>query len=292
MQNSARDSQVNAITAGLKTDNPGVEIKSYALAGDGIARVVVDVTHTQASRDDHNLVAKALRSKLGNKMEAVAGSFIGVDKGSYVERVTGLVGVVREIRAIASDKDMNGFRCTAANMFMDDEKDMWQLKKTEAGQIMIKTSGIDDDASLVNLLDSCSSAGHRSSPEYGKLCAMASGANTNVTGGNFVSFVDMNNTIQEGFVVATASDADDVLVLQTGAEDAEAIKLGAITEVHDTENFPDPKFTEEEKVDQAVAASRGAAPVEAMVAYYRKIYSMNPKFFAEFEKRIRGHSFC
>jgi len=294
MQNSKRDSQIHSAIMSLASTEPNVEIKSYAKAGKGLARVVIDVTHTKGSREDHSSISSAIAKKLHGKMTAVAGSFKSLDKSAYTERITGLVGVVHDVIAIDETKSLKGFRAMASNMFMDEEKDMWILRKTESGQVLVKSTGIDDDLSLANLLEGCASAGHRSSPEFRALSSVASGQALDVQGGDYIAFVDVSNTIRSGFVVATVEGEDgtdtDALVLQPGSTDPEEVNMGAVTSKYGTEDFPEAKFEDEEVVNHSVSAARGVVNPDVLVEYYRKIYSSNPAFFAEFEKRIRSHA--
>lgn len=288
MLNSKYNSQIDAAVASVRTASPTVEIKSFAKAGPGLARVVVDVTHTSESRADKSMVATEIRKKLQGKLECVAGSFTTLEKGKFMDRITGVIGAVRESIAVNGASDMKGFRAMASNMFMDDEKDMWVLRKNDSGQLLVKATGIEDDLALVNLLDSVSSAGYRSGGDHARMTAQCS--STKAQGGDFVSFVDVNNTIHSAFVVATVSGTEDLVVAQAEGE-PEVINQGAVIEIHDQEKFPVVEDTAEEKVEQAVASARGTSSVETIVEYYRKIYSSNPEFFKEFESRIRSHSY-
>lgn len=280
---------LSAAIAGARAAQPTVEIKSYALAGDGMARVLVEVTHTEESRKNPAVIAEAIKGRLNNQMEAVAGSFNTVEKGSFTERLTGIVSTIRKMIPV-TEENMKGFRATAANMFMDEEKEMWALHKTQAGQILVQTTGIGDDMSLVNLLDSCSSAGFRNSPEYGRLSAMASAVSNQATAGDFVSYVNFDNSISHGFVVVTAADTDDVLVLPVGAQEGEAVKRAAITQVHAQDEFPAHEQTSDEQVETVVASARGIS-VDFLLDYYKKVYARNPKFYEAFAQRLRSYQF-
>lgn len=289
MKNAKHDRSIQAAVGALKSDEPTVELKSFSSAGTGLARVIVDVTHTAKSRTDASLVARAISRKLEGRFEAVAGSFVKIASGSFTDRLTGVVGKVREIVAV-SEEAMKGFRAVASNMFMDEETDMWALKRTEAGDVLIRTSA-EDDLSLLNLLEATASAGHRSSPEFATLSAMCSALADRVEGGDYVSYVDLGNRIVSGFVVAT-TDEGEALVLPEGAEEPDVIKLEAITESHETASFPEPVLTTEEAVDQEVALSSGNVDIPAMLAYYKRVYGHDPKFFAELSKRIKSHTYC
>lgn len=289
MKNAKHDRSIQSAVMTLKTDEPTIELKSYSAAGADLARVIIDVTHTTQSRNNPQLVMNALSKKLDGRFQAIAGSFDLVDSGAYTDRITGIVGRTREIVAVSED-NLKGFRALSSNMFMDDEKEMWTMKKTEAGDVLIKTSA-EDDLSLLNLLEATASSGYRSAPEYAKLSAMCGALASKVQGGNFVSYVDLNNRITQGFVIAT-TDSETALVLPQGADEPDEVKLDAVTDIHDAAEMPEVTMSAEEIVEQEVAVSSGRVDVNAIVAYYKRIYNMNPKFFAEWEKRIRSHQFA
>lgn len=276
-------SSVSAAVGRLATAEPTINILSFALAGHGMARIVADVTHTGDSREDHNLVAQAIRSKLDNRMQAVAGSFEALEQAAYSDKITGLVSVVRDIMPV--EGDMRGFRATAANMFMDDEKDMWVLRKTEAGQILVKATGVDDDNAITGLLESVSSTSFRNDTNNLRFVAQASAIGQDVQGGDFVSYVNFGS-LSHGFVVATASD-NTAFVLANGADDIEQIQIGAITKIHDQTNFPE--F--EQNVDTALAASRETVNLTFLTNYYKRVFARSQKYFDMFVERLKGHSY-
>ena len=291
MQNTKHESSLSAVIAGTRIATPVVEIKSYALAGDGMARVIVEVTHTHESRANPQVVAETLNKKLQGKMAAVAGTFHSLERSSFTERLTGIISVVRQ--AISVDGDMKGFRALAANMFMDDEQDMWVLRKTEAGQIMVKTTGIDDDMTLLNLLESVSSSSmSTSTSEFNRMTAQASSISSAAEAGDFVSYVTQDNLLSHGFVVAGVQDTDDLVVLSPGSEEGESIKRAAVTVIHNQAEFPAMEETKEEEVEQVVAAARGGIDLPFLLEYYKKVFSRSPAFYQQFADRLRKHSFC
>lgn len=281
---------LNGLIGSLKTDLPTIEVKHYALAGSGLARIVANVFHTAASRANPALVLQAIRAKLDNKMAAVAGSFHSVEKGPVTEVLSGLVSVIRESKAIGEGSDMTGFKAYASNMFLDNEGDIWSLKKTEAGSILVRSSGIEDDESLIKVLKACcSSAVTRS--ESAAMTAHASAVVSKVEAGNYVSFVDSNDIIKQGFVVAT-TDEGQAVVLSSATAAEEVVPLETITQIHDQSEFPEVALNEQEQTNIAVATARGAVDLSMMLEYYKKIYSSDPKFYEMFAERIRAHSYA
>lgn len=291
----------SALKAAVASSNVGrepvVNILTFDLAGNGMARVLCSVNHAGDSRENHDKVAAALRARLGGKMEAVAGSFTSLDKGEYQEQITGIVSVVKEAMPFTK-QNLEGFKAVAANMFMDEEEHMWVVRKSAAGDLVVKTTGIDDDMSLVKLLnDSCSGQTSISSvTDHRRMVAQASALSDSVKGGDFISYVNMNNEIACGFVVATAEDEakpgqTDAVVLPANGGEEELINTKAVTEIHDQREFPEHEISEDEAVDAAVASARGSVNLATLLDYYKRVYARRPAFYAEFAKRIKAHAF-
>lgn len=280
---------INNALSSLKTSLPTINLRAFASAGNQLARIIIDVTHTSESRKDPSLVVTALRNKLENRFEAVANSFSIIEKGSYTDRMAGIVGVVKQIISLDDSANLKGFKAVASNMFMDDEKDMWVLKKTESGNLLIKTTA-EDEISLNTILEAVASSGKRNLNEYKMLAAQCSSIAERVQGGDYVSFVDYNNCTNLGFVLAT-TDEDSALVLTDGSDEYQEIPNMAITDIHDQSDFPDVKLSDEDLIDQQVAVSSGNVDLEKVLNYYKKIYGFNAKFFKEFSDRLRAHHF-
>jgi len=301
MNKSKNTTAMRALASELVAKEPVVNLMSFDLSGLGMARVTCSVTHTGDSREDHSLVTKELRKRLGGHLEAVAGSFSSIRSGNYQEQITGIVSVVREALP-ATKEHLKGFKSVSSNMFMDDEENMWVLRKSAAGDLVVKTTGIDDDMSLLKILNqACSGAASLSSvSEFRQMVATASAVGNAAKGGDFVSYVNHNNVIACGYLVATATDEANpeqvqAVVLPAGAVgegEEEIINVKAITEIHDQEQFPEVQITEQEAVDTVVASARGAVDINTLLDYYKRIYARGPAFYAEFAKRIRAHAFA
>jgi hypothetical protein len=285
---------VSSVAANLAAEKvPTINLIGYALAGDGLARVVVDVMHTRASREDHALVGQSLSKIFDNKLMAVCGSFQSVDKAPYSERVEGIVRV--NTQSVAFQEGMSGFRSVSSNIFMDDEEKMWVLRKTEAGDLLVKGTGIEDHESLKGLLDVVCSSGYSLSSEYKKATAKLSAKQKAVVGGHFIAFVsNSSGEVNFGFVVASDEANDKLIVLPVGAEpesEGEVVDKVAVVESFNIEDFPEPEMSEQEQMDQAVCTARGVVNLSTLLAFYKKVFARSPAFYAEFAKRARAHAF-
>lgn len=292
MFKSQSSTQIAESVRGLnKSGMPVVEIQHYAAAGAGLARFVARVVHTAASRANPQLIAESLKSKFNGQLQAVAGSVNVVDRGPVSETITGMLSVVRESVAIASSEDLKGFTAVAANMYLDDEERMWTLNTTTAGNIMVRTTGIDDDQALVGLLHAVASS-TATSGESQRMSALASAVRSKVEGGKFVSYVNQHNELVQGFIVAVASDDAELAVALPVDGEPEQININAVTEVHNISDDVLPELSEDEQIQVAVASARGSVNIDMILDYYKKVFVRSPDYFAEFAKRVRGHQFC
>ena len=298
MYSSHSSAQTIAAAASIKTDAPTVKVKHFAPAGAGLARIVAEVVHTAASRANPKLVTQALRDRFEGRIAAVAGSLKSVDKGPVSETFTGIVSVVREAVAIGGDKDMKPFRAVASNMYLDEEGSMWTLSKTAGGSLMVRSTGIDDDASLISMLASVSSS-PATSMQGQQMAAIASSVRDSAEGGDYITYVNANNEISHGFLVAVATveEAGEEqhmgIVLPYGENaEAESISLNAITEVQEVEDDNIPELPEEQQVQIAVAAARDALNIDHMLDYYRRLFAHAPEYYQQIDQRIRSHAFA
>lgn len=270
---------------------PTINLLGYALAGEGLARVVVEVTHNRGSREDHSLISQSMSKLFENKLMAVSGSFKSVDKAPYSERIEGVIRVNTQVVPMEA---ADGFRSVSSNIFMDDEDKMWVLRKTEAGDILVKNTGIEDHESLRGLLDVACSSGYSLSSEFKKATSVVSRMQQDAAGGALIQYVsNASGETRLGFVVATTEE-DKLLVLpkdEPNAANAEVVERAAVVDSFDTEALPEVELSEQEKMDVAVSSSRGVVNVETLLSYYQKVFARSSKYFDEFAKRVRGHAF-
>lgn len=297
MYSSHSTAQTIAAAASVKSEAPTVTIKHFAPAGAGLARIVAEVVHTAASRANPKLVMQALRDRFDGRIAAVAGSLQVADKGPVSDTITGIVSAVREAVAIGGDSDMKPFRAIASNMYLDEEDRMWTLNKTPGGSLMVRSNGIDDDTSLLNMLTAVASA-PATSLHSQQMMAVASAVRDSVEGGDYITYVNANNEIAHGFLVAIASyeegSADPVAIVLPHGEGAEAetISLNAITDVQEVDQEQIPEMGEDEQMQIAIAAARDGLNLDHMLDYYRRLFAHAPQYYQQIDQRIRSHAFA
>ena len=269
---------------------PTVEIRAHRPAGSGLARIVADVYHTSESSADHKQVLAALSQKFGGKLQAVAGTFQSLSKNHVVERISGIISVNKQTVFVPENGELNGFRALASNMFMDEEQEMWVLRRGNNGSLLIKTTGVEDDVALASLLEAqCSAQGGGTVEAFQ---AVASTAVPKVEGGDAITYINDNNQTTLAFVVASVQGSDDLIVQALDADEPETIKPEAIVDVHNTDEFPEDEMDEAESVSSSLSAARGVVSMADISAYYKRVFARNKDFYNEFMKRFRSHKFA
>lgn len=285
-----RHDQMTAVASASVGKVPTVSIVGYNIVGKGMAHIVADVVHNQYSREDHSLVGVALSNSFESKMSSVSCSFHTLSKGPFEERISGVVRV--NTPSVMLTDDLKGFRSVSANIFMDEEEQMWVLRRTEAGDILVKNTGIEDHESLRCLLDAACSNGYSLSSEYDRSAKALSSMQQHAEGGDYVEYISLSSNITKfGFVVARANDELVVLSPDLEYPDGEVISTSAVIRTYDTDSFPDVQFSEQEQMDNAVAEARGVVDINVLLEYYRKVFKRGPEFFKQFEERVRKHAF-
>ena len=290
MSRQVQASVSSVVAARSKDKCPTVSILGYALAGDGLARVVAEVAHNSFSREDHSFVSESMSRVFDNKLAPVAGSFRSIDKAPYTERITGVVRV--NTQAVPRDS-AKGFRSVSSNIFMDDEDKMWVLRKTESGDILVKSTGIEDHASLKGLMDVVCSSGHSLSSEFKQAEQSISKMQQSIAGGDYVQYVSAHGTETKfGYVLASTEDGK-LIILPSDAsvEEGEVVEPDAVVKKEDVSDAPDVEMSEQEKMDQAVSVSRGVVNMSILLDYYKKVFQRSGSYYAEFAKRVRAHAF-
>lgn len=290
MQQTSQHRAISAIAVARSSEKlPTIEVLGFSLAGDGLARVVANVVHNRFSRDNHDLVAQSMMRMFDNKLVPVQGSFSSVEVAPLTEKITGVIRV--NTQAVAFDGEDKAFRSVSSNIYMDKEDKMWVLRKSASGNLLVKATGIEDDQALADLLDAHCCSGFSLSSEGKAADARVEAFQQGIQGGDFIDYVSAAGDVVSGFVVASVSGSDELVVISAADQEDEAIKRSAVIASYKTDEFPDVEMSEQEEMDTAVAASRGAVDIPHLLAYYKKVYIRSPAFFKEFEKRVRAHNF-
>jgi hypothetical protein len=267
---------ISKAIAAVKRDGPTVNILHTSLAGNGLAKVVVQVVHSGDSRTNKQSILASIGRKTNNKLKAVSGTFRKVESSSVSDTLVGLMSVNRECRPY-TEQAVSGFKSVSSNMFMDGEQDMWRLEETAGGKILVKENAAERVESMRELLSSISSA----NPYRGNVKLSAQG-------GDFVAYVGLSGEPQYGFVVASLVDEENLLVAPIEGEPVE-ISEESLTEVVTGDQLEDEG---EQDAEAMIVSASSSVGVEQLISYYRRMYGRRPEFFAALVARIRGNCYA
>jgi len=273
----------NSVTAAIQnlaSQGPVLHVQRVTPIGSNFARVLGTIS-AKATPDQ---IAGAIR-KLSSKLTPIAGSFQAVASNGVTQSIEGIVGVIEE-RIVLSDNNREQFSAIASNMYMDEEERLWSLKKTEAGDILIK-SHAGDDLEVMNSLMACvasSDVGYQESiPASNDLA----GQRATVEGGDLITYVSpvAGRTVL-GFAVASAINEDGSeagLVVVDREDRVEQIDRNLVIA-----SFQDVEIDETEEL---VAVAAGNFSMEMIKDYYRRMFIRRPEYFEKFWSRYSSHAF-
>lgn len=269
--------------------SPLVELKHFSVASADTAKAVIRLTHKQSARNNKQLIDQAIRAKFDNRVEIVPGSFSAISSDAFSDTITGVVRVIRQTMPFVEGQT-KGFTSFASNMFMDTEKNIWALKHTDSGQLLVQTSTMEDEDSLNDLLSSFSSAGARFTPEFRSFSSTSSAS---VIGGDLVQFVNKKAETAIGYIVATVEEEaapSRLMVLENGEEQPEVIAQSLVIQKLDSSDAP--KVDEQSSLMQSIiAATQSNVTLNDMLEYYKKVFARSPEYYSMWSDRLKSHAF-
>lgn len=284
----------NMVGAMRKESKPRINIvDAQRLSNDGYARITASVSHMGDSRADHGLVMASLSETLGAKLRPVAGSFHVLASNKVGDTITGIISANPE--TVAYDAaEASSFKAVAGNMFMDEEEQLWALRKTEAGDLLVKSRGKDDADIIADLMTSLSSA-NVGTMAYESVASANKdiGVRSGLQGGDFITFVNpQTETVEFGAVVAGTVDENGRDLGDIAVQTSEA-SGGPVTI---DRNMALGKFDEVEYSDDGLAGTEEATAANAhslehIAAYYKRVFQRDPAYFEKFMERWMNHAF-
>lgn len=286
-------SVVNGLVSELnRTKQPRINIVDVQrTSNEGYARITASVAHTSASRNDHSLVMKALSDLAGSKVRPVEGSFHALASSSVGDTITGIVTSNPE--TVAYDDADTQFKAVAGNMFMDEEEQLWALRTTEAGDLLVKSRGKEDADIISDLMSSLSSS------DVGTLAFEATassnrdvGVRNSIEGGDFISFVNpQTEQVEFGAVVASVLNNQgselNQLIVQASDSTKQPVQIDRALALG---VFDDVEYNDEGLVDEnTVEAS--AHTLDFIASYYQRVFQRDPSYFEKFMSRWMNHAF-
>ncbi len=266
---------------------PDVKVRSYVLLANDSARFCATVTGRE--RDNDQAICEALSSGCGNRLHVVPASMVCLAANDVSSFITGILTASHDTVAVSTE-DLEQYKCLSGNMYMDANDNLWSLRATESGNLMIKADSLSDLEELEALMQSVSTTiqpgtlNQHAGKDLQNLQQYML-VQANVAGGDYVTYVD-EGVAKFGVIVASTLDENEndknaLIALAHNEKEPTTIKRDAIIDV-----VTDVELQEDEALIQS---SLSSINIESMLQYYKSVFRRNLKYFEEFAKRVRSH---
>uniref|UniRef100_A0AB39CE31 Uncharacterized protein n=1 Tax=Pseudomonas phage HRDY3 TaxID=3236930 RepID=A0AB39CE31_9VIRU len=218
----------------------------------------------------------------------IHGSFVSLAAEPTLHHFEGIVGVVSE-RVVVNDANRENFKAVAANMYMDQSENLWTLRKTATGEVMVKSVCADDTLVMQQLL-ACATHDHNDFNNK-NLHLESSAHRAMVQGGDLIAYVSQQSCdLQMGIACASIDNEDgspttDIYVTRPNGA-SETVHREMIVVTAGTVDLED-----EEAKDANEIATASAADVDRFASFYSRVFARRPAFFDDFMTRVRSYVF-
>lgn len=242
--------------------------------------------NTDFSKVNKAEVVASLSAACDNQFKPAPNSVVVLDSGRVAATVRAIMVPAVDVLPVESASSMTS---VSKNMFMDGQDNMWTLRESESGNVIVRALQIDDPEELVDMMSSCSSASNstQTDPMIKAAINKYEGDLNTVQGGDFISFFSSESaTIVGGIVVAEVEDngVTQLLCISSTSGNTEMVDRGAVVSYVSGDEVEYP-----EDVKVSVSASTDA---NRLIQYYKKVLGYNPAYFAKLSAIILGHSFA
>lgn len=267
-------------------------IRDYTVVNDKAVAVTAIINlqnHSPLEKVNQQEVLQALSAATGHKMQAIAGTFALRDKGNDRHVVTGFMGLSSGVISIPEGKSVEeatGFQSFSANMFLDDEENLWELS-TSGGRNLIRSHTENSMNELETLMASFSSQSFSSLSNYDKQATSAHRADQlQVAGGDMITFMCSESGHVDSALVVAAIDEEQLLcVSSTGAFQIERSEVVAsAAEVVASSEIQHPEMV--------ATASFGQTEISKLTDYYTKLYGHNTEYLEKVIGVIKQHAYA
>lgn len=253
--------------------------------------VIAQIVHARGEVINDNFGA-AVSESCNREMAPVAGSTIVINAGSGATSTFVRTILTRTQDVLPADA-REGMSSISANMYMDKTERLWTMRHSESGDVLVRTSDVDDNAALIEMIHSCSSNLEATTlrnyaPEVAQAVDSIELYLAGARGGDMVQYVSASGVAKTGFVVAQYQDLDQhgFVVLGSGETQEEVISSKSMVSRLDADQLDEKQFPALDSVSAA-----GGIDVEKLVNYYARVFSYSPEYFAKVEGIIRNYSF-
>jgi hypothetical protein len=272
----------DALVTSGKTAVTKVEIREAFPIDDRFMRIVA-VASAGASAEQ---VYAGIKSQFKG-VTPIHGTFVSLAAEPTLHHFEGIVGVVSERVVVNEETKAANYKAVAANMYMDADENLWTLRKTQTGEVMVKSICADDALVMQQLLAVAKTDLNDFNNK--NLHMQSAQDRAMVQGGDLITYVSQQSADLQMAIACAAIDNEDgsptpeIFVVRPNGQtetvhrEMIVVTAGAV------------QLEAEEAQDSIAVAS--AADVDRFAAFYSRVYARRPAFFEEFMTRVRAHVF-
>lgn len=271
----------DALVTSGKTAVTKVEIREAFPIDDRFMRVVA-VASAGATAEQ---VYAGIKAQFKG-VSPIVGSFVSLAAEPTLHHFEGIVGVVSE-RIVLNDGNRPNYKAVAANMYMDADENLWTLRKTATGEVMVKSICADDTLVMQQLLAVAKSDVNDFNNK--NLHLQSSQDRAMVEGGDLITYVSQQSAdVQMGIACAAIDHEDgsptpDIFVVRPNGQTETVHREMIVVTAGAVE-------LEEEEIQDSIAVA-SAADVDRFSSFYSRVFARRPAYFEEFMTRVRAHVF-
>ena len=288
----AVDNMVREMSKDHKSKVNVVGIDSMESEGSYV-RVTAFVSNSANTEKNHNVVPLLISNALDSRLHHVPQSFQVLAASEVGRTVTGIFSLNPE--TVAYEEDMDGFKAVSGNMFMDDEEGLWVLRKTDAGKILVKSTGMEDADIIADLMPAVASASGTATTVGSQTFEATASMNSDnsirsrLEGGDFVTFVNpKSEAVEFGVIVASVSRENGTNTKQIVIQSSDAEEDYTITD----RGMVIAKIEGVDVGDMGVIESAAQKSLDEIAAYYKQMFIRDPNYYEQFMARFQSRIFA
>lgn len=271
----------SALVTSSQTEATKVQIREAFTIDDRFMRIVAVASNGATKEQVFNGIRQQFKG-----VTPIHGSFVSLACEPTLHHFEGIVGVVSE-RVVVNDQNRDNYKAVAANMYMAQDESLWTLRKTAAGEVMVK-SVCADDALVMQQLLACATHDHNDFNNK-NLHLKSSQDRAMVDGGDLITYVSQQTAdLQVGIACASIDHEDgsptpEIFVVRPNGQtetvhrEMIVVTAGAV------------ELDETESKDSVAVAS--AADTDRFASFYSRVFARRPAYFEDFMARVRSYVF-
>jgi hypothetical protein len=265
----------------LRSTGYSANLTDVTPISDNMARVAFTVASSAKPADMMKAVAGVAKNAF-----PVNNSFTVISDNGLTKCMTGIM-VTQSERVVLNDTNRDNFKAVAGNLYLDEEESMWNMTRSEAGEIMIRANSADEREVMEQLMKSVASSTVYATEAKATAQALI-GEMNGLEGGDLIHFVNGKGVATAGVILAEFEDEPSkVVALSSTSLEHEMINRNQIIAAVKASEV---NYDEEEAIMSV--ASTPIHSLDHIADYYRKMFQRDPSYFEKFWQRFTSHVFA